>query len=73
MANAAQLSVERAAYTINEFCLAHRLCRAQLYRLWKVGCGPRYIRNGVRRIITVEAAAEWRRDREAESNAGAAR
>jgi hypothetical protein len=57
----------RCAFTIDEFCEAHRISRAQLYLLWGAGRGPRFMRNGKRRIITVEAAANWRREGEAAS------
>jgi hypothetical protein len=60
-----------AAFTVNEFCRAHRISRAWLYTEWKAGRGPRFMRAGVKRIITIEAAADWRRDREAEAAADA--
>jgi predicted DNA-binding transcriptional regulator AlpA len=52
---------ERAAYTVSEFCAAHRISRSTLYELWAAGAGPRFILVGSKRIITVEAAADWRR------------
>jgi len=55
---------ERAAYTISEFCDAHRISRSKLYQLWAVGTGPRFIRIGSKKIITIEAAAAWRHSRE---------
>jgi len=61
-----------AAFTVAEFCAAHRICRTRLYALWSAGQGPRYMKNGVRRLISVEAATDWRRDMEkaaAESSA----
>jgi hypothetical protein len=58
---------QRKAYTVGEFCDAHRISRTRLYALWLEGCGPRFLKNGVRRIITEEAAADWRRDMEAAS------
>lgn len=51
---------EIAAYTINEFCRAHRIGRATLYELWKRGIGPRYFNIGGHRRISVEAAADFR-------------
>jgi hypothetical protein len=51
----------RAAYTVSEFCAAHRISRSTLYELWAAGAGPRFILVGSKRIITVEAAADWRR------------
>jgi hypothetical protein len=58
-------AVERAAYTISEFCSAHRISRAHYYNLKKLGQGPDEARAGDRTvIITMEAAARWRRRRE---------
>jgi hypothetical protein len=54
-----------AAYTIDEFCHAHRMGRATLYELWKRGIGPRYFLVGSHRRISVEAAAAYRAAREA--------
>jgi hypothetical protein len=54
----------RAAYTIFEFCDAHRISRSKLYQLWREGCGPRAMRIGSKVLITCEAAADWRRERE---------
>ena len=53
------------AFTVAEFCEAHRISRSFLYSEWKAGRGPRFMRAGVKRIITGEAAADWRREREA--------
>ena len=54
-----------AAYTVDEFCKAHRLGRSKLYQLWAGGDGPRMMRVGTKILISVEAAADWRREREA--------
>jgi hypothetical protein len=53
-----------AAFTVDEFCAAHRICRTRLYALWGEGRGPRFMKNGARRLISVEAAADWRREME---------
>jgi hypothetical protein len=58
---------ERAAFTVAEFCAAHRVSRSGLYNHWRAGTGPRFMRSGKKVIITVEAAADWRREREAAS------
>src|SRR5438105_839917 len=58
----------RAAYTIDEFCEAHRISRSKLYHLWNERRGPRMMRIGTKVLITAEAAADWRREREAESH-----
>ena len=53
------------AFTIQEFCDAHRLSRAQFYKLKKLGQAPDEARAGERVvIITAEAAARWRKQRE---------
>ncbi len=56
---------EQDAFNIPEFCARHRISRAGLYNFWKAGTGPRYMMVGNRRRISREAAADWRRDREA--------
>jgi hypothetical protein len=59
----------RAAQTVAEFCEDNRISRALLYQLWNEGKGPRFIRLGPQKIvITAEASAAWRAEREAESN-----
>jgi hypothetical protein len=59
------------AFTIPEFCAAHRFGPAHYYKLKQEGLGPREIKLGTRTIITAEAAAEWRRAQE-ERSAGLA-
>jgi hypothetical protein len=51
------------AYTISEFCKAHRLSESFYYELRQSGCGPREIVLGSRRLISAEDAAAWRRER----------
>ena len=53
------------AYTIPEFCARHRISRPFLYKLFERGSGPRVMRVGSRVLITREAAADWRKAREA--------
>jgi hypothetical protein len=57
----------RAAFTVPEFCDAHRISEAHYYELKKLGLGPVEMEVGRRRIISFESAAEWRRQREAAS------
>jgi hypothetical protein len=52
-------------YTVSEFCQAHRLSRSTIYQMWANGTGPRVIRICTKLLISFEAAAEWRRQREA--------
>jgi hypothetical protein len=49
------------AFTIAEFCEAHRISRSKLYQLVKAGMGPRLMKIGTRRIVSSEAAEAWRR------------
>jgi len=49
-----------AAYTVGEFCKAHRVSRSWLYQEWKAGRGPRVRRIGTKIITPIEAALEWR-------------
>jgi hypothetical protein len=56
--------VPRAAYSISEFCKAHRICEAFYYKLRAAGLGPREMRTLRKVTISIEAAGEWRRARE---------
>jgi len=56
--------VQGGAYTIQEFCHAHRFSRSKLYQMWDEGIGPRWMYVGTKRLISDEAAADWRRERE---------
>jgi hypothetical protein len=55
----------RAAFTIPEFCEAHRFSPARYYEIKKEGWGPDEMVVGRRRMISCEAAERWRRAREA--------
>jgi hypothetical protein len=56
--------MDQAAYSIDEFCKAHRISRAMYYKLDQQGLAPRVMRVGTRALISKEAAADWRRERE---------
>ena len=58
------MEVQRSAYSVLEFCTAHRISRAKLYQLWQEGQGPDRIRVGSRVLISVEAATRWRMEME---------
>jgi hypothetical protein len=60
----AEPEVPRAAYTIREFCAAHRISEAMYFKLRDAGLGPREMRALRKVTISVEAAADWRRERE---------
>jgi hypothetical protein len=57
--------MEREAFTIDEFCNSHGFSRAHYFNLQHRGEGPRTMQVGARRLISREAAAQWRREREA--------
>ena len=49
------------AFTIPEFVRLHRISRAHFYALVRQGKGPRLMRLGTRRLVSAEAAADWRK------------
>lgn len=57
----------RKAYSIDEFCKAHGISRATFYNLRKIGKAPREMVVMARKIISEEAANEWRRNMEGAS------
>jgi predicted site-specific integrase-resolvase len=52
------------AYSIDEFCERNGISRAFFTTLRSRGLAPRVMKVGGRVLISKEAAAEWRRDRE---------
>jgi predicted DNA-binding transcriptional regulator AlpA len=58
---------EKAAYSIQEWAKRHSVSVPLFYKLQREGRGPRVIHIGRRTPISVEADAQWRKDREAES------
>lgn len=63
---AAKSDEARDAFTIAEFCARNgKISRAFYFKLRSEGLGPRELRLGTRVLITAEAAADWRREREA--------
>jgi hypothetical protein len=60
------LPTPRLALSISEFCKAHGISEGFFYKLKKRGEGPREMKVGARALISFEAAAEWRRAREAQ-------
>lgn len=57
--------MEQPVFTVAEFCAVHRISRTRLYQEWKNGTGPRFFNVGAKILIRDEAAADWRREREA--------
>jgi hypothetical protein len=62
---------QAAAFSIDEFCRAHRLSPSTYFKLKVDGIGPREMRVGSRVLISQESAAAWRREREAEQTTAA--
>ena len=52
------------AFTVQEFCDAHRISRSHYYELKKQGLTPIEMIVGRKRLISFEAADLWRRERE---------
>ena len=59
----------RFALSIPEFCAAHGFSEGMFYKMKKEGLTPREMKIGTRTLITFEAAAKWRAEREAASTA----
>jgi hypothetical protein len=53
------------AYTIKTFCLTHGLSEAMYHKMKARGEAPAEMAIGRRVAISIEAAAKWRRKREA--------
>jgi hypothetical protein len=62
----------RAAFTIREFCEAHRISPAKYFLMKREGWGPAEMSVGRRRLISYEAASVWRRERETTASSTAA-
>jgi predicted DNA-binding transcriptional regulator AlpA len=52
------------AVSIGAFCKAHSISRATFYNLKKRGKAPKALVVGRRRLVSDEAAVEWRRSME---------
>ena len=53
------------AMSIREFCRLHGISEDQFFKMQREGWGPLTMKVGSRTLISHEAAAEWRREREA--------
>jgi hypothetical protein len=60
---------ESDAASIPTFCRRHGISVAGYYNMRAEGKGPREAAVGKRKIITKEASADWRKEREAEAAA----
>ncbi|EHQ99490.1 hypothetical protein [Bradyrhizobium sp. WSM471] len=64
-------SVEPKAYSIKQFCEAHNISVDTYFRMKRAASGPVTMKVGGRTLISVEAAAAWRRECETAPNARA--
>jgi hypothetical protein len=53
-----------AAFTVAEFARSHKLSISMYYKLKRAGLAPTEMVVGARRLISTEAAARWRAERE---------
>ncbi|UWU94404.1 hypothetical protein [Bradyrhizobium sp. CB1015] len=56
--------IEPMAYSIKQFCEAHNISVDTYFRMQRAASGPVTMKVGGRTLISVEAAAAWRRERE---------
>ena len=52
--------MNKAAVSIPVFCQTHGISRAHFYNLMKRGKAPRTLLVGRRRLVSEQAAADWR-------------
>jgi predicted DNA-binding transcriptional regulator AlpA len=57
---------ERPCFSVSEFCELHGISRAFFYLLQREKRGPSVMKVGRRTLVSVEAAAEWRKRMEAQ-------
>jgi hypothetical protein len=62
--------VPRLGWSIDEYCRLIGISRGTLYNRWRDGTGPRFMRIGTRRVISIEAHEEYRRRCEKVADAG---
>jgi hypothetical protein len=53
------------AFSIRDFCQRHSISESFFHKLKSLGLGPAIMKVGARTLISREAAAAWRREREA--------
>jgi hypothetical protein len=58
------------AYSVEEFCARHRISPQLYYKMKSKGLMPLTFNVGTRVLISKEAAAAWRRERETAAQAG---
>ena len=59
-----QMQTSKVAFSVTEFCARHGICRSLFYTLLREGKGPTIMHVGKRRLVSIEAEAEWRKKME---------
>ena len=66
--NLTEITLSKLAYTVPQFCGSFSLSRTHFYALLKEGKGPRLMKVGRRTLISAQAAADWCKRMEDETN-----
>lgn len=66
--NLTEVQPSKLAYTVPQFCGGYNLSRTHFYALLKEGKGPRLMKVGRRTLISAQAAADWCKRMEDETN-----
>lgn len=61
--------MERFAFSVADFCASRCISRAKFYELLAAGLAPQSFTVGSRRLISAEAAKDWRARMEHEAHA----
>ncbi|ART54831.1 hypothetical protein CBP36_11960 [Acidovorax carolinensis] len=61
-------TLSKLAYTVPQFCDGFNVSRTHFYGLLKEGRGPRLMKVGRRTLISAQAAADWCKRMEDETN-----
>lgn len=64
MATKQKAAAHTLALSVREFCAAHSISEDMFHKLRRIGGAPRVMKVGRRTLVSVEAAAAWRRARE---------
>jgi hypothetical protein len=67
--NRRERRIMAAGYTVSEFCEHFRISHSHFYAQQRLGVGPKTMKIGRRRLISPEAAAEYRQRLEMASGA----
>jgi hypothetical protein len=63
-----RVTIQKQSFSIGEFCKLNDISRSLFYVLRVKGKAPRVMKVGRRTLISVEAAAEWRKNMEHTTN-----